>query len=203
MSVRVTYRPFDAQAEMNTAPNLWIADKIVVPASTWFHVPTAKRPNKSLGLEATMDELEQWHAFQVYNSDGEFVRGPDTRLTDEVVKDENLQVVTGGIQGFLCFFPADGVNVWLRSRGRYQTSEYNGTVEMELDSEGGLIQLPPDDAPTTADPFRFVGSAERTMPYVVGPFTRNGSVWIYASAEINVCWTVFPGRSTGLSIQVG
>lgn len=201
MTVRIHYRPFDAQAEMNTAPNLWIGAPISIPSGEWVRVPTAPRPNKKQPLEDVMDELEQWHAFQIYNSDGEFVRGSDTRLTDEVVLDENLQIVTGGIQGFLTFFPEDGQTVWLRSRGRYETTENAYGIEMVKGTDGLNLMPPPTPSPT--DPFRFVGSATRTTPYVVGPFTRNGSVWIYSSASIDVCWAVFPGRSTGLSIQAG
>jgi hypothetical protein len=204
MAVKLSYRRFDTQAEMNTAPNIWIADNISIPATEWTLVPTAKAVKRARRpFEDIMDEYRQWHLFHAWNIEGEFERGSDTRLLDDVVPQEKLEIVSGGMQGFLCFFPVDGQTVWLKSRGEYETNiSYEGELELVKD-QNGLIILPPDGVPDATDPFRFIGSADRTQPFIVGPFTRNGSVWIYSTAEINVCWAVFPGRSTGLSIVSG
>ena len=199
MSVRFKHRRFDAQAEMNTAPSVWIADNIPIPENQWVLVPTAKVPEKHGTLDDMMDEIEQWHGFQVYSQDGEVIRGSDTRMTDDIQAVETLELVSGAMQGFLCFFPAAGETVWLRSRGRYETTVYDDEVNMERNTEGKLVLMEPP-TPALTDPFRFVGTAERDKPFIVGPFTRNGSVWIRSTAAIDVCWATFPGRSTGLSI---
>lgn len=182
--------------ESALASSIWVAKPILIPAEKWTLVPTGKASKRPpINPEVLLDELEEWQGMTVRSeSAGDPITG-ETR--------NNLDIVSIGVQGYLCFFPDDGQTVYLRNRHRLDISEVSTPEpgwEVELDTDGRPVYLEPD-APEVDDPFRFEGSADRDQPFVVGPFTRANSVWFYSDAPQKVSWIARPGRdfSTGAS----
>lgn len=201
MTIPFRKRSLDAERETRGAPNIWIGSPIEIPADEWVKVPTFTRPQKGASYDETMDYLEGWGAF-TKRTERDVTPGANAGAYT-IAQEQVVDIFDIGVQGYLSFFPEDGETVWLRSRFRYANgSSVSGEFDFDLGSNG-VPEQEPLETPQATDPFRFLGSADRTTPYLVGPFSRNASVWIYSSSSTSVCWVPFSGSSTGLNVVAG
>lgn len=186
ITIKESLKKIQPVEDQGRPPELWIADPITIDAATWVLVDTGKRVSANMGWDNMYDASKMWHSIQKRELDSEI-----ERPSNEMVVTDKRSVLTGGGIAFLNFFPADGETVYLKS---------NGALTEQTDT---FTYEPPAFVPDASYPFRFVGSSDRTSPYTVGPFTRGNSVWIYSTASIQVLWSTFLGRNTGVAPLIG
>lgn len=203
MKTKVNIKLIEPYSESGLPPSLWVADMWEVPATTWFKAPMSNQPLRKGTIEDMTDSLSYWHVHQNVNVTAPFETGPNYIPIDEPEPQMDVTLVQGGMQGYLCFFPEAGETVWIRTIGRYETNTNSSVGEIELDSEGTPVVQEPTGTPDSDDPFRFVGYSGQGKPYMIGPFSRNRSIWVYhdGGSEMKFRWIPLLGSNAAANIN--